>query len=774
MRVNYFGYFLLLWLASMSYAFAQSKEAIIAKLDSVRNTVFQEKVYLHTDRTNYLTGETIWLAAYCADASYHRLSSVSKVLYVDLIDSKGDAVAQHAMELNNGIGQGSIYLPATISSGYYALRGYTQWMQNFDAGYFFQQTIAIVNPFKLPDTPVPITNSDPHIRFAPAAGEMVEGLVNTVGFSLTAQDGSGLQLPGVVRNNKNDTIVRLTPDANGMGSFELRPVAGEHYHATVANGKALLTFKLPDAVAQGITMHVAQNEASVSVSIHGSSQYVNTTVTVLIHTRQQVVVLEQMQLTDGRANLSISTEKIPAGVSHIAVFDHQLRMRCEQSLFIAPVKSLDIKTAGVQPSYQKREKVSFSFSTTQAAHLSISVILKDEIPAPTRLTLPQHLMFASDLAEPIEVAPARGTFTLPLVTQTENRFSWDKSFSKKIQPAVLPEFRGPLIRARVEDVEGRPVAGVSAFLASPDSVVQLSTAITNQEGIAYFQPGRLRGERKWVLQMNNHADSLLRIRFLNNFSTAAPPKALPDLVLSPTLEQAILQRSIAMQSQNIYYADEMARTNPIETNGGDFYGAADERYRLDDYTRFPVMEEVMREYVSGVWVRKRKDGFHFLVHDDLNKVVMQETPLMLVDGVPFFDEDEIMAFDPLKVKTLEVVNRKYFLGAQSFPGIVSLKTYTGDLAGLPLHKRAVSANFEAIQQERIFYTARHDSQPPASNLPDLRTTLFWKAGINAPAGQEQTIEFFTSDLSGEFEVVIQGLSANGVPGFQSFTFKVVD
>jgi len=50
-----------------------------------------------------------------------------------------------------------------------------------------------------------------------------------------------------------------------------------------------------------------------------------------------------------------------------------------------------------------------------------------------------------------------------------------------------------------------------------------------------------------------------------------------------------------------------------------FYGKADENYLLDDFTRFPVMEEVMREYVPGVFVRKRRDGFHFLVRDDVNK-----------------------------------------------------------------------------------------------------------------------------------------------------------
>ena len=49
----------------------------------------QEKVFIHTDKPFYFTGETIWFKAYCVDASFHTLSPHSRVLYVELINSKG-------------------------------------------------------------------------------------------------------------------------------------------------------------------------------------------------------------------------------------------------------------------------------------------------------------------------------------------------------------------------------------------------------------------------------------------------------------------------------------------------------------------------------------------------------------------------------------------------------------------------------------------------------------------------------------------------------------
>ncbi len=46
----------------------------------------QEKVYLHHDKPYYALGETIWFKSYVVDAQSHRPSTLSGVLYVDLID----------------------------------------------------------------------------------------------------------------------------------------------------------------------------------------------------------------------------------------------------------------------------------------------------------------------------------------------------------------------------------------------------------------------------------------------------------------------------------------------------------------------------------------------------------------------------------------------------------------------------------------------------------------------------------------------------------------
>src|SRR6185437_7817673 len=51
-----------------------------------RSSYVHEKVYVHTDKNFYLPGEILWFRVYDVDASFHRPLSISKLVYVELLD----------------------------------------------------------------------------------------------------------------------------------------------------------------------------------------------------------------------------------------------------------------------------------------------------------------------------------------------------------------------------------------------------------------------------------------------------------------------------------------------------------------------------------------------------------------------------------------------------------------------------------------------------------------------------------------------------------------
>jgi hypothetical protein len=98
-------------------------------------------------------------------------------------------------------------------------------------------------------------------------------------------------------------------------------------------------------------------------------------------------------------------------------------------------------------------------------------------------------------------------------------------------------------------------------------------------------------------------------------------------------------------------------------------------------------------------------------------------------------------------------------------GLLSYITYQGDLAGFPIDANALVVEYEGAQNAKKFYSPAYNTkQSQNSSTPDFRNLLHWDPMISYKSGQEQKIRFYTSDLSGRYAIVIQGLSSNGLMG----------
>jgi hypothetical protein len=315
--------------------------------------------------------------------------------------------------------------------------------------------------------------------------------------------------------------------------------------------------------------------------------------------------------------------------------------------------------------------------------------------------------------------------------------------------------------------------GIFTYLGSPGKIIRAYGSWSNEQGEVRFEIKDFYGPRKIIIQTQTDSSQSYQVKIQNPFSTLMDNEKLPPLHLAAEAGKELLSRSIAMQVQDIYYYEQYGHrfVQPLVDSSA-FYGKADATYYLDDYTRFQVMEEVMREYVPGVFVRKRKDGFHFLVVDDVHRGVLPGDHLVLLYGVPVLDVDDIMLIDPLRVKKLEVVKRQYYLGQAVFSGIVSYSTYRGDLGGLELDPRSVRLNYDGLQLRRQFYRPQYDQQKINDRLPDQRYLLHWEPDITTDENGKQEVEFYTSDVPGRYIVVVEGLNNNGFSGSKSYTFTV--
>ena len=752
-----------------------------------REKNLQEKIYVHLDRTSYLTGEILWFKIYLVDASFHKPLDLSKVAYFEILSDQ-TPVLQAKIDIKQGFGNGSLFLPATLSSGTYLVRAYSNWMKNNDPDFYYQQPVTIINTFRSLATK-PATAGKMDVQFFPEGGNLVNGITSKVAFKITDQSGNALSAGGALVNEQNDTLTTLSTLKYGLGSFTFTPSL-EH-KATVLmkdlNG-IIHSFALPPIIPEGYGMSLVDENDHLTITV-SSTKSTSENMLLFAHSRQVITWNEVKSLVNGQVTFHVQKNILRDGVNHFTIFNQSLQPVCERLYFIQPRTRLDIGVTANQPEYGTRRKVTLDVAALDRnqkvadANLSVSVLKIDSLQLLERADILSYFYLTSELVGHIESPGYYFSDSDQFVKEaTENlmlthgwrRFKWENILNKKqVQPEFVPENRGHLVKGIVRDVSGNPAQNVETYVSVPGRNIRLYLSRSNKDGLVQYEMRNFFGPQKLIAQTNPRKDSTYRIEIRNPFSNQFSRYSIPPFKISPLTEKNLLNRAIAMQVQDVFYEENLNRFQRPVSDSSAFYGKADETYLLDDYTRFPVMDEVMREYVKGVWVRKRKNGFHFLVMDNVNQAVFDEDPLLLMDGVPAFDVNKIMDLNPLQISKLEVLTRKYYLGDQSFPGIVSYTSYAGDMAGFQLDPQTLTLDYEGLQLQREFFSPHYETERQrSSRMPDQRILLHWAPDVRTTNGKAQ-IEFYTADLDGNFLVIVEGLSSTGVPGSGSTQFRVI-
>lgn len=118
---------------------------LIKRFQEYTQKYAQEKVHLHMDKPYYAIGDDIWFKAYVMNTQTNAPTTISKALYVELINEQDIVKTQLKLPMDAGITWGDFKLPDTLSEGNYRIRAYTQWMRNAGPEYFFDKTIKIGN-----------------------------------------------------------------------------------------------------------------------------------------------------------------------------------------------------------------------------------------------------------------------------------------------------------------------------------------------------------------------------------------------------------------------------------------------------------------------------------------------------------------------------------------------------------------------------------------------------------------------------------------------------
>lgn len=108
-----------------------------------------EKIHLHTDRSLYMGGDTLWFRAYLVNAINNQPENTSRYVYTELVNPFGKVVDRVKVRQDiDSLFYGYLPLDMDLPGGEYTVRAYTRYMENEGEEFFFRKPVRIVTPFE--------------------------------------------------------------------------------------------------------------------------------------------------------------------------------------------------------------------------------------------------------------------------------------------------------------------------------------------------------------------------------------------------------------------------------------------------------------------------------------------------------------------------------------------------------------------------------------------------------------------------------------------------
>ena len=284
-----------------------------------------------------------------------------------------------------------------------------------------------------------------------------------------------------------------------------------------------------------------------------------------------------------------------------------------------------------------------------------------------------------------------------------------------------------------------------------------------EDGTVVYHTGNIMGQRDLVFEVEGDASDLSSepaVKIKEGEYARIVPQ-IPPLEIVPEMESALVERGRRMQISRRFDADTLWEMCQKKDNS--FFGNTSPLvYNLDDYTRFQNLEEVLREYVDFVRVR-RTGGVEVI------KVLWESQTkcLALLDGIPVSDHSVILGIDQHLIKQIVVYPKRYMLNHFMFDGVVNFITYKGDMAGVRLPRNVSIVGFEGVSWPQAFIGMKAASE---KGYPNFLSTIYWNPIVDIPANGEFEFKCHLPQYEGKFKVVIEGLTEEGREIYSSLIF----
>ncbi|MDX1407226.1 MAG: hypothetical protein R3330_03805, partial [Saprospiraceae bacterium] len=482
------------------------------RLATYHRDVPQEKVYIHTDKSQYVLGERLWGRVYLLDAIFHQTLTPSQQVYVELFDPQNALRYRRLIRVTEGGGALDLFLQPAWGAGNYLLRVYTSYQRNFVEPFFYQREIPVHDAFAglgrqtLQQTmrAEPVAGEPPvgaakriSVKFYPEGGHLVAGLRSQLGIRAVGPDGRGVAVAGSILAN-GQLVSRFATHPTGLGVCALTPEVGKTYQAVIEADSGQVYFDFPGVEESGVTMQLDQRGDSLLIGIQTNIPGGLNGAYLVGHLRGELFGLLQ-NLEGPAVRYLLPLAEVPDGVLHFTLFSNESNPLCERLIFhYLPERQPQVTLKTDRPQYSKRERVALDISVAsphgEPVPVSGSISVTDMAAVPRHpggSDIRTYLLLESDLHGAIhnpgyyfaEATPSRKRLLDALMlTHGWRRFDWEsvlRGDAPKLQWAPENDIRisGQVIKKSNDE----PVRA-NVYLSTLSEEFVMQEKVTNARG----------------------------------------------------------------------------------------------------------------------------------------------------------------------------------------------------------------------------------------------------------------------------------------------------
>ena len=873
---------------------------ILTQLEKYRTDYVQEKVHLHFDKPYYAIGDIIWFKAYVVVAEDHRLSNVSKILYVDLINDKDSIKQSLRLPIDAGLAWGDFTLADTLREGNYRIRAYTTWMRNFGEDYFFDKTVSIGNsisntvltnaaytfskignnhkiqaeigytnldgkplikkevqynvqlnfrniargkgitddqgrikinfinnqPFNLKSgkinttirmddkrtvaktIPVKATSNDADLQFFPESGNLVNGIRSKVAFKTVGADGLGVQISGRVTDQTNNLISELKSEHAGMGYFSLMPKEGQSYKALIKfEDGSEKTYELPKASSAGYILSAnAVDSANLIIKVALSPSLQSTgELKVVAQSNGVVHYVSKSALEKSVFIAKVNKKRFPTGILQLTLFSTENQPVAERLVFINNFKPLDILVSSAKPESSKREKVKLLLNARGAdgnptqGSFSLSVLDESKVALneESENTILSDLLLTSDLKGYVEqpnyyfvdtTAKKARHLDILMLTQGWRRFIWKNILTNTFPAITYAPETNIKISGTVTNNKGKPINGGKVTLFSSSGDVYLMDTLTNAEGRFVFSDLLYNDSTKFVIQARNEngrknvqieLDGIPPQLVTKNKNSADMETnvngSLITYLINSRKQYEELKRYGLVNRSILLSEVKIVETKPLVKNSSNLNGAgnADNIISEKDLQYAIDLPTYLQGRIAGLLIKNGIAYSSRSMYSSFSGLVPMQ---LVIDGI-LVAPDFLGSINPHDVESIEVLksaSNTAIYGLRGGGGVLIINTKRGErnMSYNSYAQGIVSFKPQGLYQSRIYYSPNYDDPKINPKIADLRSTIFWHPNIVTDSGGKASVEYFNSDGTGSYAVIVEGINLQGDIGRMIYHYNV--